>query len=245
MILRGLLKTSPFQLKQTNNYSYFYLPGVEASGILHGFCTRDTGELFAPPDGSKDFLSAFSLLDAITMKQEHSDRVHVIQEAGPRPNAGDGLVLIQKGVAGIIRTADCVPVILYEATSSITAIVHAGWRGTVLGIAGKAARMMAALGAKPSRIQALIGPCIGPCCYEVKEDVVARFREAGFSEGIVAERDRSMFLDLRRANVEDLEAGGVNNVHILDLCTRCNPDLFFSARRNESGRQFSFAAIVQ
>lgn len=244
-MLGGLLKVSPFQLKQTNNYSYFHLPDASAAGILHGFCTRNAGEILAQSDGCSAFLSAFSLLDCIGMEQEHSDRIHILRKGVSRPKAGDGLVLIRKGVAGIIRTADCAPIILYEATSSVAAIVHAGWRGTVLRIAGKAVKTMEGLGAKPSLIQALIGPCIGPCCYEIKEDVVARFREAGFSEAIVAVRGNRTFLDLRKANVEDLGAHGVNNIQILDLCTRCRQDLFFSARRNDSGRQFSFVALAQ
>jgi polyphenol oxidase len=239
------LKVRPFKPKQTGNYSCFYLPDVEADGIIHGFCTRNAFPLPAQPDGREEFLSTFSLLDCISLEQEHSDRIHIIQEGAPAPRAGDGLVLIRKGVAGVIRTADCVPVILCEAKSRIAAIVHAGWRGTVLWIAGKAARMMVELGATPSLIQALIGPSIGPCCYEVKEDVVERFRRAGFSDTVVTRRNKSMFLDLRKANVEDLKTHDVNDIQTLDLCTRCREDLFFSARRNESGRQFSFAAVVR
>jgi copper oxidase (laccase) domain-containing protein len=74
--------------------------------------------------------------------------------------------------------------------------------------------------------------------------VAARFSDDGFSERVVAERDGSLFVDLRKANAEDLKTAGVGHVQILDLCTRCNQDLFFSARRNESGRQFSFAALI-
>jgi polyphenol oxidase len=244
-MLRSLLKTRPFKLKQTGNFAYFYQPDLEAAGIIHGFCTRNARPLPAQSSGREEFLSTFSFLDCIGLEQEHSDGIHIIEEGAPAPRAGDGLVLIQKEVAGIIRTADCVPVILCEPTACIAAIVHAGWRGAALGIAGKAARMMVGLGATPSLIQALIGPSIGPCCYEVKEDVVERFREAGFNETIVARRNRSTFLDLRKANGEDLKAEGVNNIQTLDLCTRCRQDLFFSARRNESGRQFSFVAIVR
>lgn len=238
------MKIKPFRVKQTGSYSYFYLPDVEASGIIHGFCTRMAVLPASRPGEGDDFLSAFSLQDCIAMEQVHSDGIHVIGEDADVPRTGDGLIMIQKGVAGIIRTADCVPVIVCEATSRMAAIVHAGWRGTVLRVAGKAVRMMVELGAEPSLMRALIGPCIGPCCYEVGQDVVARFTDAGFSERVVSRRDHSRFLDLRKANAEDLKAAGVDHVQILDLCTRCREDLFFSARRNESGRQFSFAAVI-
>jgi hypothetical protein len=243
--LRNFLRFRPFRIKQTGSYSYFYLPDVEASGIIHGFGTKAAIPPASQPGEGDAFLSAFSLRDCIAMEQVHSDGIHVVQEDAAVPRAGDGLIMMQKGVAGIIRTADCVPVIVCEARSRMAAIVHAGWRGTVLGIAGKAVRMMVELGAEPSLMQALIGPCIGPCCYEVGQDVAARFSDAGFSERVVAERDGSLFVDLRKANSEDLEAAGVKHVQILDLCTRCNQDLFFSARRNESGRQFSFAAVIR
>lgn len=238
------MKTNPFKLKQNGSYSYFCLPDLEVSGLIHGFCTKNSVPLPALPDDRAEFTSAFSLRDCIGMAQEHSDRIHIIQEAAPVPKAGDGLVLVQKGVAGIIRTADCVPVILYDFSSPMAAIVHAGWRGTALRISGKAVLTMVELGARPSRIQALIGPCIGPCCYEVGEDVLSRFREARFSETVITQRNGSTFLDLPKANVEDLLACGVNTIHLLDLCTRCREDLFFSARRTESGRQFSFAALA-
>lgn len=237
------MKAGPFELKQTGNYSYFHLPGVAASGILHGFCTKDDGHVFAQPGGCEGFLSSFSLLECISIEQEHSDLIHVVLEDSPPPRVGDGLILVRKRAAGIIKTADCVPVILLDATSRVAAVVHAGWRGTVLRIAGKAVDTMVGLGARSSRIQALIGPSIGPCCYEVKEDVAARFRGAGFNEAIMTRQNDRTFLDLRKANVEDLETHGVNNIQILDLCTRCCRDLFFSARRNDSGRQFSFVAI--
>lgn len=238
------MRIKPFRLKRTGSYPHFYLPDVEASGIIHGFCTRMAVPPTSQPGAGDAFLSAFSLRDCIAMEQLHSDGINVVQEDAAVPSAGDGLIMMQKGVAGIIRTADCVPVIVCEVRSRMAAIVHAGWRGTVLGIAGKAVRMMVERGAEPSLMQALIGPCIGPCCYEVGQDVARRFLDAGFSERVVAERDGSLFVDLRKANAEDLKAAGVKHVQILGLCTRCNENLFFSARRNESGRQFSFAAVI-
>lgn len=238
------MKAIPFKLKQRGNYSYFYLPDVEASGIVHGFCIRTTPPPPWDPGARLDFLSTFSFRDCVTMQQEHKDKIHTIRDDAPTPQAGDGLVLVKKGVAGIIRTADCVPIILWEPTRRIAAIVHAGWRGTVMRIAGKAARILADLGATPSLMQALIGPSIGSCCYEVKEDVLGRFWEAGYSETNVTRRNKSTFLDLKKANVEDLMGQQVNNIRVLDLCTRCRQDLFFSARRNETGRQMSFVAVT-
>jgi polyphenol oxidase len=239
------LEVKPFRLTRRGSFSYFSLPGLEASGFMHGFCTKTALPPGFGTGAAEDFLATFSLDDYIRMEQVHADGIHVIQKGTTAPKVGDGLIMIRKGVAGIIRTADCVPIILCDATSGMAAIVHAGWRGTVLRIAGKAACMMAELGAVPSLMQALIGPCIGPCCYEVGQDVAERFRDAGFGEEVAVQRSDSLLLDLRKANTEDLEAAGVGSIHTLDLCTRCSQDLFFSARRKESGRQFSFVAIAR
>jgi polyphenol oxidase len=238
------LRTMPFTLKKTGSWSYFGLSDLDGTGIVHGFCTMSTPPPPWDPGTRQDFLSAFSLLDYVTMTQEHKDDVHIMGEGVAAPQVGDGLVLLKKGVAGIIRTADCVPIILWEPQRGIAAIVHAGWRGTVLRIAGKAAGLMVDLGAEPSLIQALIGPCIGPCCYEVKEEVLHRFQEAGFGREAFHHRQGALFLDLRQANVEDLQGRGVCRVQVLDLCTRCREDLFFSARRNDTGRQMSFVAVT-
>lgn len=177
------------------------------------------------------------------MNQEHGDTVHVIKD-GMRPSAGDGLLLLERNVAGIIKTADCLPVILYSASMPAVAIVHSGWKGTALGIARKAARQMAALGVKSENIGALIGPGIGPCCYKVQEDVAGVFRAAGFGDPVLQRREGSVFLDLKAANIEMLRKEGVKEIYDVGLCTFCREDLFYSARRDKGrGRQINFVLI--
>jgi len=188
-------------------------------------------------------IKAFSLEHHILMNQEHGDSVHLIKR-GERPTAGDGLILLEKNVAGIVKTADCLPVLIYALSVPAVAIVHAGWRGTALGIAGKAVRMLKALGVSPKEMCALIGPGIGPCCYNVQEDVARVFREQGFGEPVVQERRGSLFLDLKAANTRMLRNEGLREINDVDLCTFCRKDLFYSARRDKgNGRQINFAVI--
>ncbi len=188
-------------------------------------------------------ISAFSLDPYILMNQEHGDEVHLIKN-GERPTTGDGLLLLEKGVAGIIKTADCLPVIVYARTAPVAAIVHAGWRGTLLGIAGKAAQMMKQLGFAPEDLGALIGPGIGQCCYTVQEDVAGLFRARPLFDGVVQTRNGSLSLDLKKANIEVLQNEGISDIHDADLCTSCRKDLFYSARRDRGdGRQINFVLI--
>jgi hypothetical protein len=103
---------------------------------------------------------------------------------------------------------------------------------------------MAVNGAKPENTGALIGPGIGPCCYEVQEDVAQVFRSAGFGDPVIQRRERALFLDLKAANVRMLQQEGVKEIHDVALCTSCREDLFYSARRDKGrGRQINFVLI--
>ena len=239
------MNKTEFELKTDGFQSYFTLPPLADAGIVHGFMTKTSDSIVSDRSEQERFVRSMGAEDVIIMDQEHGSTVHVV-EKGERPRAGDGLVMVEKGVVGVIKTADCLPVILYAADSSVAAIVHAGWRGTVKAITGKALRLMIAMGVGRDRIGALIGPGIGPCCYEVREDVLTAFREAGFGEHIFARRGASTFLDLKKANRELIEAEGVSEIHDTGLCTACLPGLFYSARRDKLlGRQINFVLLAR
>ncbi len=237
------MNKTPFDLKTDGTQSYFALPSLTDAGIVHGFMTKASDSIISDRAERERFIRSLGATDIIIMDQEHGSVVHVVQK-GERPVAGDGLVLVEKGVVGVIKTADCLPVILYSIGSPVAAVVHAGWRGTAKGIVSEALRVMIAMGVARDRIGALIGPGIGPCCYEVREDVLSVFKKAGFSESIFVGRGASTFLDLKRANREVIEREGVREIYDTGLCTACLPDIFHSARRDKhSGRQANFVLL--
>jgi hypothetical protein len=143
----------------------------------------------------------------------------------------DGLWSEEPGQGMMLLTADCLPLALARANGSAPAlaILHVGWRGLLAGIVERGAE---ALGG--GRLTAAIGPGIGPCCYEVGEEVADPFR-AAFGDGIVQESR----LDLWSAAEQALRAAGCEEVERTDLCTYCHPDRFFSHRRDHgrTGRQ--------
>jgi purine-nucleoside/S-methyl-5'-thioadenosine phosphorylase / adenosine deaminase len=149
----------------------------------------------------------------------------------------DGLWTDEPARAMLLLTADCLPIALarVDGTAPAVAILHAGWRGLLAGIVGVGAH---ALGR--SRVAAAIGPGIGPCCYEVGEEVAAPFRQA-FGDDVV----RGRRLDLWTAAERALRAAGVEQVDRTDLCTACNGDRFFSHRRDHgrTGRQGVIAYV--
>lgn len=232
-----------FELKHINNWSWYYVPELEDKGIGNGFFTKESpSHVFSGTDRAV-FLETFSLRDLIIMDQEHGDEVHVV-EKGERPARGDGIILIEPGIAAIVKTADCLPIIIAEPEYPMAAIVHAGWRGTVRKIAQKAVRKMVLLGALPERLTVFLGPSIRPCCYEVGEEVRDMFRKEGFNEKVFSNKNGSGYLDLAQANKELFAAEGIDRVHDIGLCTYCRNDIFASYRRGEhSARQISFVSL--
>jgi YfiH family protein len=138
--------------------------------------------------------------------------------AGEKGKPGDGLWADEPGVPLLVLTADCLPIALARRDRSGLAVLHAGWRGLLGGIVEAG---VAALGG--GRISAAVGPAIGPCCYEVGPEVAERF------EPLLR---RGRHLDLWSAAERRLRDAGCASVERLDLCTHCNPDLFFSYRRD-------------
>jgi YfiH family protein len=144
----------------------------------------------------------------------------------------DGHIVREPGLAPLVFVADCLPVALYGPGG--LAMVHAGWRGLAGGIVGAAAEAVEAT-------TAAVGPGIGPCCYEVGEEVLDAF--AGLGEGIAAGR----MLDLPEVARRLLGEAGVGQVESAGLCTSCEESLFFSHRRDHgrTGRQAGIAWIEE
>jgi YfiH family protein len=142
----------------------------------------------------------------------------------------DGHVVRGPGVVPLVFVADCLPVAL--AGPKGAAMVHAGWRGLAGGIVAAGAEAVEAT-------SAAIGPGIGPCCYEVGEEVLEAFSDLG--EGVAEGR----MLDLPEVARRQLARAGVERVESAGLCTSCEPELFFSHRRDEgrTGRQGGLAWI--
>jgi YfiH family protein len=181
-----LMQENSFQLVQINGWSYYCLPGFTEQGIRHGFFTGRSPDTRNESDMAQ-FGDALESSRVIVLDQEHGDEVHVIA-AGEQPLRGDGIIVIEKNVVAVIKTADCLPVIIVDPTFPMAAVVHAGWRGTVKKITAKAVQTMSSLGAHSGSMTAMLGPSIGPCCYEVGNEVVDAFREAGFTAGSSGKR---------------------------------------------------------
>jgi polyphenol oxidase len=192
----------------------------------------------------------------VSANQVHGDRILRVDGATASdalPAAlgdADGLMTRAPGVALCIRTADCVPVLLFAPDVPAIAAVHAGWRGALLAIAGKAVRELAQqMGADPAQVLAAVGPSIRRCCYEVSEELARQFT-LRFGEGLVARpKEGGPHLDIAEAARRALLEAGVKekNVDVLAHCTCCDQARFFSHRRDHgrTGRHLSFVCLGQ
>jgi hypothetical protein len=241
------------------------LPALGAVGVRHAFTTRHQGSfdaISAPagPFGNDRQWPALTALGIEAPTIRYVRQVHGVAcldadatAAGGLVGTGDALFTRQRGRPLAIFTADCVPLIVADPEGSVLGMAHAGWRGTVQGIAERlVATLVERAGARADRFTAAIGPSIGPCCYEVDEPVVGPLRAAFPSawerwvRPVAAERPGRWWLDLWAANADQLAAAGVPRHAILSprLCTGCRLDRFFSYRKEGlAGRLATVAAL--
>jgi polyphenol oxidase len=155
----------------------------------------------------------------------------------------DGLATRVPGVNPVILTADCLPIILAEPQLRLTAVVHAGWRGTLGQVSAGAIRLLVEAGAAIDRIQARLGPSIRGCCYEVGSDVYDLFA-AEFSLGPPGAKRRLDLADINKRLLLDIGLKSAN-IRDVELCTACRGDLFYSWRRaHVTGRQAAITGIL-
>lgn len=193
--------------------------------------------------------------DIFVMNQVHGARITELFE---RPKGEetfgvietDGVVTALPRLALSVLTADCVPVLMADVKGGVVGAVHAGWRGTVSGISAEAVKAMVdSFGSKIEDIVVVLGPAIGPCCYEVGMEVADEIYGAlEFPGDYLSESEGGKFrLDLFRLNRFFLEASGIRGESIFstDFCTLCNPGLFYSYRRDgaKTGRMLSAIMI--
>lgn len=219
-----------------NQKMKLYIDGLKDKYIRSFFTTAQGAA--QTPYVNKAVRAALDMEDIIWVRsrQVHKDCILVIDQKPETDLILDGydaFVTDVPGVCLITAHADCIPVQLYDPDRKVIAAVHAGWRGTALGIAAKAAELMKAK-YDCRNIRGYIGPGISKCCFETDTDVPQAMREAFkwaneyISEGRAAGK---FYVDLKGVNKRQLEEAGVRNIEVSDICTCCNEN-FCSHRRN-------------
>jgi purine-nucleoside/S-methyl-5'-thioadenosine phosphorylase / adenosine deaminase len=243
---------------------YYQFPNlVSDAGLVHGLFTRLGGQSTGPwtslntghtvGDDPQAVEANHGLIcealriersDIVSPHQVHSATVRVVdrEHRGRVCPETDALITACPNVLLMLRFADCVPVLLYDPCLHVVGLAHAGWRGTADGIASATVQAMAeAFGSCPSDIVAGVGPAIGPCCYEVGDDVAEAFHDT--PQVLRPAGDGHWHLDLWATNREQLTRSGVREVHMANTCTACHTDEWFS-HRAERGRTGRWGALI-
>ncbi len=236
----------------------------DVAHVAHGFSTRREGLNMSISLGEgwevvhenrRRFLSALGLDYSKTLwtKQVHGSNVVIADENTiPSPSLeADAIVTDRPNIPLFIVAADCVPILLWDPVRRVIGAAHAGWRGTAMCVVAEAVRTMErAFGSLPQDIHAGIGPSIGPCCYEVGEEVVSVYDECfpGWPDLFPDRYGSKAKLSLWESNRKQLIDIGLEseNIEVAGSCTACNTDIFYSERKEgrPSGRFCGVISLV-
>ncbi len=233
--------------------------------VLHGFTTRHGGVSDAPfrslnlglssgdererVEANRDLLLnelGFDRSQVCAFDQVHGNRV---LHGAPSwfTEEADAAVTDDPSTLLVVSVADCLPVLFFDPATGAVGAAHCGWRGTVAGLAARVVQeMKERYGSRPDQLTVAFGPGVAGACYQVGAEVVERFADAGFPQDVAwpdAEPGRFR-LDIAAANRWLLEREGVRpaSIHDLERCTHCEPETFYSYRRDagRTGRHWAF-----
>ncbi len=242
-------------------------PVLALPGVVHGFPERTGGVSTGPRaslnlgvrwgddrsavDENRRRLAAaagYPPEQLVATRHVHGTAVWTVGGTLPDPAEFDGLVCDHAGPVLGAFAADCIPLLFADPDARVIGAAHAGWRGTVGGVAANVVARMIELGARADRIRIALGPSIGPCCFEVGPEVVEQFRAAlDGVPGLIVAGPHKDHVDLRVATRAIVERAGIAPEHVDDRppCTKCEPARFFSYRRDgkDGGVHMGFIAL--
>ncbi len=231
----------------TGEKTYFFSEVLDTPGVKHAFLGR-----FDSPrglDGSTMEIFGHPSREVITIEQVHGNSILLLDKPLKEMSfysevTGDAIVTALPGLPIAIRSADCLPILLYDDSIMAIGAAHAGWKSTLEQVAIKTVEaMQKEFGSRPEDIKAAFGPHIGPCCYIVNPDLAEKFDRAGVGRKAFITTDGSTRLDLARANMDQLLQGGLKEENISSRapCTSCNTEHYYSYRveGESAGRQLS------
>ena len=234
--------SSPFFTRSFDSFEMLLCGPLAERGVLHGFTMRvgGFGERERSEEDRRALEATLGLARLAWMKQVHGKTVLALAGEGAPPPEADGLVTGSRGAGLAVQTADCVPLLLWAERRNVAAAVHAGWRGTLAGIASEAVRELRdSWACAPEEIHVALGPAIGLCCFEVGDEVVDAFSASGRDVDAITHPGRRgrRHLDLVAENRAQLQREGVSEerVYASARCTVCENERFYSYRKEGSG----------
>lgn len=219
------------------------------SDIENFFTTRESVLKSSEPDTEKAVKKNKELIceylgvdELISPVQTHSSNIQYAEIGKAEYPDTDALILTNNKQAVFLNFADCTPVVLYDKKQHIASVAHAGWRGTVQKIAVKTIEFMRS---NPENIQAVIGPAISMCCYNVGTEVFEGLKSTVKNfDGLYKLENNEIFVDLKGINARQLREFGVLEIDICPYCTFCDNDMFYSYRK-ENATTSRHSAVIK
>jgi YfiH family protein len=243
------MRLNDFTVRTTQGFRWLTFPPMEKCNLaLHGFTTRSY------PASVEQNIRLDHLIQKITcihrpvvsLRQVHGDECVVITSKDKlrREYKGDAILTNRKDIFISIQVADCVPVFMLDEKRKVIGLIHAGWKGTLLGIAKRTIeKAKKQLGCEPGDFTIWFGPSIRSCCYRVSDDVAILFDD----KGVCSSAKRGASLDLVGINRKQLADCGVKESRMFatNSCTCCEEKLFYSYRREKenTGRMIGFLGL--
>lgn len=250
-----IIKNLEFDNIKNIDYAFFTREGGHSNGIFESLNTNFSGKTGESIESVELNLQVIKKhfntdYDIIKIKQTHSNKVFIFDDLNILPSLGeieaDSIITKLKNVVIGVSTADCVPILLVDEESEVIAVIHSGWKGSLIGITENTIKKMKELDAKANKIKALIGPHLRVENFEIKQDFVDNLKNIN-QEALkfVVQKNNKMFFDISSFVKNLLRKENISKIYDVNLDTYSNSKLFFSYRKNfqknemKYGTQFS------
>ena len=173
------------------------------------------------------------------LKQIHSNIVFIIDNNYKNNSPGDALITDKKNTPILIKTADCIPILIYDKEKEVIALVHSGWKGTLNIIIDK-------YNSKKENISVYLYPSIRKCHFEVKDDVYTKFKDKIINiEKYTTNKQNKYYIDLQAIIKDNLKQVGINNIYDSCICTYCHNKDFYSYRYNHTDKRNYLLVMIK
>ncbi len=208
--------------------------------------SKEVFNIFSP-DSLDDIISKYHINKYYYLKQIHSTIVNIVNSDYQTNLDGDAMITNLKDIALVIRTADCIPIVLYDHKKHILAVVHSGWKGTLNSIVTSTIKkMIDTYQVDPKDLKAYLYPSIRKCHFEIEEDVYQMFKDKIKDIfNYTTKKGIKYYIDLQGIVIKDLKNSGITDITDANICTYCHHDKYHSYRYDHTNKRNYLVAMIK
>ena len=186
-----------------------------------------------------DIKKKYKITDYYELTQIHSTNTIIVDNNYINKTVGDTLITNKINTPLVIKTADCIPILLYDNKNKVIAVIHSGWKGTLNNIVINTLNIMISkYNSNKEDISAYLYPSIRKCHFEVEEDVYKLFKNKVNSiNKYTTKKNNKYYIDLQQIVIDSLKENNITNIHDSGICTYCHNDIYYSYRYNHTDKR--------